>query len=105
VREAAARVQADLLFVYSTRIQVFERYRVLKSDEVHAQCIAESVLLDVRTGIVAHTARATEDIAMKKTSADFNFSETIARAESEARGKSLRSLANALTAHLAEETR
>jgi hypothetical protein len=44
-------------------------------------------------------------IAMKKTAADLNFSETLARAESEARGKAVLSLANALTAHLAEDVK
>ena len=105
LREAAARIQADLLFVYTARIRTFRRDRFLKSDEVRAQCVAESVLLDVRTGIVVHTARATENIAMKKTAADLNFSETLARAESEARGKAVLSLANALTAHLAEDVK
>jgi hypothetical protein len=103
LREAAARIQVDLLFVYSTRIQYFRRDRFLKADEVHAQCVAEAVLLDVRTGIVAHTGHATENIAMKKTPGDLNFDETVARAQSEARGKSLLSLASALTAYLAEE--
>lgn len=104
LREAAARVQADLLFVYNTRIETFRRDRFLKSsDEVHAQCIAESVLLDVRTGIVVHTARATENIALKKTSADLNSSETAARAESEARGKAVVSLANQVVSHLATQ--
>jgi hypothetical protein len=96
LREAAARTQVDLLFVYSTRIQYFRRDRFLKADEVHAQCVAESVLLDVRTGIVVHTAHATENIARKKTPGDLNFDETVARAQSEARGKALLSLANAL---------
>ena len=58
LREAAARIQADLLFVYTARIQSYRRDRFLKSDEVRAQCVAESVVLDVRTGIVVHTARA-----------------------------------------------
>ncbi len=105
LREAAARIQADLLFVYTTRIQSFRRDRFLKPDEVHAQSVAESVLLDVRTGIVVHSAHSTEHIAMKKTPTDLNFSETIARAESEARGKAVLSLANALITHLAEEAR
>ena len=96
LREAAARIQADLLFVYTTRIQTFRRDRFLKPNEVHAECVAESVLLDVRTGIVAHTARATENIAMTKTASDLNFNETVARAESEARGKALLSLAQAV---------
>ena len=105
LREASARIQADLLFVYSVRIQSFRRDRFLKPDEVRAQCIAESVLLDVRTGIVIHTARATENIAMKKTPADLNFSETVARAESDARGKALLTLANSVVTHLAEEAK
>lgn len=105
LREAAARIQADLLFVYTTRIQTFRRDRFLKSDEIRAQCSAESVLLDVRTGIVVHTDRATENIDMKKTPADLNFSETLARAQSEARGKTVLLLANALTMHLAEDVK
>jgi hypothetical protein len=100
LREAAARVQADLLFVYSARIQSFRRDRFLKSDAVHAQCVAESVLLDVRTGIVMHTGHATEDMSMKKAPADLNFDETVARAESEARGKALVSLADGVNTYL-----
>lgn len=103
LREAAARIQVDLVFVYTTRIQYFRRDRFLKADEVHAQCVAQSVLVDVRTGIVVHTGHATENIATKKTPGDLNFDETVARAQSEARGKAVLSLANALTAHLAEE--
>jgi hypothetical protein len=105
LREAAARIQADLLFVYNARIETFRRDRFFKSDEVHAQCIAESVLLDVRTGIVVHTAHATENISMKKTASDLNFSETVARAESIARGKAIVLLAQAVVQHLAGETK
>lgn len=102
LREAAARIQADLLFVYTTRIQTFNRSRFLKPNEVHAQCVAESVLLDVRTGIVADTAQATENIALTKVASDLNFSETIARAESDARGKALVSLAQTVVERLAK---
>ena len=105
LREAAARVQADLLFVYTTRIQTFQRERFLKAGEVHARCVAESVLLDVRTGIVVHSGRATENIDMTKTPSDLNFDETLARAESEARGKAVLSLANALIVRLAQDVK
>jgi hypothetical protein len=102
LREAAARTQADLLFVYTTRIQYFRRDRFFKADQVHAQCVAESILLDVRTGIVAHTDRASENIALQKTPGDLSADETIARAQSEAKAKAVLSLANAVTAYLAE---
>jgi len=103
LREAAARVQADLLFVYTTRIQTFRHDRFLKPNEVHAQCVAESVLLDVRTGIVVQTEKATEIIELVKTPADANFSETESRAESEARGKALLSLGSQVVEHLKNE--
>jgi len=103
LREAAARVQADLLFVYTTHIQYFRRDRLLKADEVHAQCVAESALLDVRTGIVVHTGHASENISAQKAPGDLNLDETVARAQSEAKGKAMVSLANTLTAYLAEQ--
>jgi len=102
LREAAARIQADLLFVYNARIETFRRDRVFKSDQVHAQCLAESVLLDVRTGIVVSTAKATENISMQKNPSDLNFNETVARAESEARGKAIVQLANAVVQRLSQ---
>jgi hypothetical protein len=100
LREAAARIQADMLFVYVTRIQSFRRDRFLKPDEVRAQRLAESVLLDVRTGIVLQTGRSTENIAMRKTQTDMNFSETIARSEADAEGRAVVSLAKGVVAHL-----
>ena len=103
LREAAARIQADLLFVYNTRIETFRRDRLFKSDEVHAQCIAEGVLLDVRTGIVVHTGRSTQNISMQKTASDLNFSETVASAESQARGKDVVLLADSVVAAVREE--
>ena len=100
LREAAARFQADLLLVYTTRIQTFQQNRVIGPDEVRAACMAESVLLDVRTGIVAHTARTTENIAAKKLPSDLNFSETVAKAQAEATGRAIVKLGEELVTYL-----
>ncbi len=100
LREAAARFQADMLLVYMTRIQTFRRDRLLGTDEVRARCVAESVLLDVRTGIVAHTAQTAEGIAAKKSPGDLTFSETVAKAEGDATGKALLKLADAVVSYL-----
>lgn len=98
LREAAARFQADLLLIYGTRIQTFRRDRLIGTDEVHAEAAVESVLLDVRTGIVIHTAQTAESIAAKKAPGDLNFAQTIAKAEAEATGKALLKLAAAVVA-------
>ena len=102
LREAAARFQADLLLVYTTRVQAFRQDRFIGADEVRAGCIVESVLLDVRTGIVTHTAQSAEGIAAKKSPSDLNFSETVAKAQSEASGKALLKLADAVVEYLKE---
>jgi hypothetical protein len=102
LREAAARFQADLLLVYTTRIQTFRQYRVFGSDAVRARCLAESVLLEVRTGVAAHTATSSEIIDVKKSKSDLNFSETIAKAEADATGKALLSLAKSVNAYFVE---
>ena len=100
LREAAARFQADLLLIYTTRIQTFQQNRVIGADEVRAACSAESVLLDVRTGIVVHTTRSSETIATKKAPGDLNFSETVAKTQSEATGRALVKLADAVVTYL-----
>jgi len=51
-------------------------------------------------GIVAHTARSAEAIDMKKATGDLNFSETVAKAESEATGRALVKLAESVVSYL-----
>ncbi|HMD69791.1 MAG TPA: hypothetical protein VKF41_00525 [Bryobacteraceae bacterium] len=96
LREAAARFQADLLLIYSTGVRTFQRDRLIGTDEVRAECMVESVLLDVRTGIAIHSAQGAEGISAKRTPGDLNFSETVAKAETEAMGKALLKLADAV---------
>jgi nucleotide-binding universal stress UspA family protein len=96
LREAAARFQADLLLVYGTGVRTFQRDRLVGVDEVHADAVVASVLLDVRTGIVIHAAQATESISAKKTLGDLNFSQTVVKAQTEATGKALLKLADAV---------
>ena len=102
LREAAARFQADLLLVYTTRVQTFRQGRLFSADAVRARCIVDSVLLDVRTGIVVHSAELAESVEAKKAQGDLNFSETVAKAEANATGKALLKDAGAIVAYLHE---
>ena len=100
LREAAARFQADLLLVYTTRVQTFQQERLIGADVVRAGCTAESVLLDVRTGIIVHAARVSDSLLAKKSGADLDFSQTIAKAQSEATGKALLKMAEDIVTRL-----
>ena len=100
LREAAARFQADLLLVYTTRVQTFQQERLIGADVVRAGCTAESVLLDVRTGIIVHAARVSDSLLAKKSGADLDFSQPIAKAQSEATGKALLKMAGDIVTRL-----
>jgi hypothetical protein len=81
LREAAVRLQADLLLVFRVSSNLYYEPKWFKQDEVKAYSTCEIVLLDVRTGIIPFTTIATKDRLEKKSEADQNVSETMRRAE------------------------
>ncbi len=89
LREAAARYQADLLLVYRSYCQSFERYRIFRADESRAYCGVEAVLLDTRTGLVPFTTVATRSFDVVENKEDTNFRETRLRAQLDATAAAL----------------
>ena len=96
LREAAARYQADLLLVYQTSGRAYNRPKIIGPDEVKARQVVEAILLDVRTGIVPFASTSAQEFTAKKSKDDFNFSETIAKAELKAVGLGLTKVADDL---------
>lgn len=84
LREAAARYQADLLLVYRSYCQSFDRYRFFAADKSRAYCGVEAVLLDTRTGLVPFTTVATRSYDVVENRTDTNFGETRLRAQLDA---------------------
>lgn len=84
LREAAARYQADLLLVYRSYCQSFDRYRFFAADKSRAYCGVEAVLLDTRTGLVPFTTVATRSYDVVENRNDTNFGETRLRAQLDA---------------------
>jgi hypothetical protein len=105
LREAAARFQSDLVFVYATDCQLFNRYRAFLADESKAQCTAEAALLDVRTRIVPFTAKSAETFQVTEQKSDASFAETVERAETQASQAAVRATAHALLDFLAASRR
>lgn len=100
LREAAARYQADLLFVFRSDCQNFTRVRIFAADEVKATCIVESVLIDTRTGIIPFTANAARSFETRKSRGDTNWDETVRRAEERAIADALTELGGHTVAYL-----
>ena len=102
LREAASRFQADAVFIYRTDCQAYSRNRFLRADQVKAFCMAESVLLDVRSGLVPFAGRALRDFTVDQ-SYSRDFAETVREAETAAFTAALEDSALQLVRQLAGE--
>ena len=101
LREAAARYQADLLLVYRSFCQSFDRYRFFAADKSRAYCGVEAVLLDTRTGLVPFTSVATRSYDVVENASDTNFRETRLRAQLDATAAALGDVSSEVVAFLA----
>ena len=101
LREAAARYQADLLLVYRSYCQSFERYRIFGADKSRAYCGVEAVLLDTRTGLVPFTTVATKSFDVAQNQSDTNFRETRLKAQLDATAAALSDVSEEIVQFLA----
>ena len=103
LREAAARYQADLLLVYRSYCQSFEKYRFFAADKSRAFCGVEAVLLDTRTGLVPFTTVATRSYDVVENKTDTNFRETRLRAQLDATAAALGDVSTEIVGFLSGE--
>ena len=101
IREAAARFQADLLLAYRSNCQSYQKYKIINPNETKSYCSVESVLLDVRSGVIVKSSVSTESFLAVKSDSDTNFRETIKKAELEAIAKALGNAADEIVRFLA----
>lgn len=100
MRGAAARTQSNLLLIYRTSTQTYEKTRLLGKDETKAYSTVEAILMDIRTGIIPFSSIKTETFTAVKTAEDLDFYETIQKAEQQAVRKALNKIAIELNAFL-----
>ncbi len=96
LREAAVRLQADLMLVFRLSSDIYHRPKFFSEDQIKAYCTCEAVLLDIRTGIIPFTAITTQEVLGKKEKKDMEISETMKRAENAAVIASLNNVADKL---------
>lgn len=94
LREAAVRMQADLLLVYRVSSDTYSQYRLFKKDQVKSYSTCEVVLLDVRTGLIPFTRVISRERLDLKQPSDLDLTETMRRAEQEATIEALKAAAN-----------
>lgn len=80
IREAAVRMQCNLVLVYSINGDYYSRYKAFKEPDLKAFVTTELLLMDVRTGMIPFSTTVTKDVLSKKTKEDMNFYQTRDRA-------------------------
>jgi hypothetical protein len=103
-REAAARVQADLLLIYQASCRTYDKFRMFRPSESKAFCTVEALLLDVRTGIVPFTDTVTRELLITESKDDFNIQETRRRSELDAIRQALSQVATSMASYLVSKT-
>lgn len=96
LREAAVRMQADLLLVFRITSDSYYKSAVFAKDKVRVYSTCETVLLDVRTGLVPFTRIITREKLAVKGANDLDLSETARRAEKDAALEALKAAADDL---------
>ena len=84
LREAAVRLQSDLVVVYSIASDIYSRYKPFSNPDLKAFATIQLIVLDVRTGMVPFSTIVTKDQLSKKTKSEMDNAQASARVQHEA---------------------
>lgn len=84
IREAAVRMQADIVVVYSITSDIYSKYKFFSKADLKAFATAQLIILDVRTGLIPFSAIVTKDYLSQKKKEELDNSEASSRIQNEA---------------------
>lgn len=84
LREAAVRLQSDIVVVYSISSDIYSRYKIFSNPDLKAFATTQLIVLDVRTGMVPFSTIVTKDQMSKKTKSELDNAQATARVQHEA---------------------
>ncbi|HVU58131.1 MAG TPA: hypothetical protein VHD83_23890 [Puia sp.] len=84
IREAAVRMQCNMVLVYSVSGDYYSRYKFFKGPDMKAFATTELLLMDVRTGLIPFSTTVTRDVLTQKTKEDLDVEQTRDRVLNEA---------------------
>ena len=81
IREATARLQADVVLVYRPSCRLYERTPFVGRTQYRAVCTLQAILLDARSGVIPTATVVTREFVTQHQKGDFDDSETVRRAQ------------------------
>ena len=84
IREAAVRMQADVVVVYSVSSDLYAKYKFFSKTDIKAFATTQLIVLDVRTGLIPFSTIVTRDALSQKTKEELDNTEAASRIQHEA---------------------
>lgn len=84
LREAAVRMQADVVVLFSVTSDVYTKYKAFAKDDIKAFATTQLIVLDVRTGLVPFSTISTKDVLSQKKKEETDVYEARSRIKNEA---------------------
>lgn len=84
IREAAVRMQADIVVVYSITSDIYSNYKFFSKNDIKAFATTQLIVLDVRTGLVPFSTIVTKDYLSQRKKEEMDNTEAMSRIQNEA---------------------
>jgi hypothetical protein len=84
IREAAIRMQADIVVIYSITGDIYSKYKLFSKPDIKAFATTQLIILDIRTGLIPFSAIVTKDVLSQKKKEELDNSEATSRIQNEA---------------------
>jgi len=84
IREAAVRIQADIVVVYTITSDIYSKYKLFSKPDIKAFATTQLIILDVRTGLIPFSSISTKDFLSQRKKEEVDNSEAASRIQNEA---------------------
>ena len=84
IREAAVRMQADIVVVYSIASDLYSKYKAFSKPDIKAYATTQLIIMDVRTGLIPFSTITTKDALSQKKKEELENAEAASRVQNEA---------------------
>lgn len=102
IREAAVRIQADIVVVYTITSDIYSKYKFFAKPDIKAFATTQLIVLDVRTGLIPFTTIVTKDHLSQKKKEELDNAEAASRIQNEAVLLTVTEIGQQITAFLSE---
>jgi hypothetical protein len=84
IREAAVRMQADVVVVYAITSDIYSKYKFFSKPDIKAFATTQLIVLDIRTGLIPFSTIVTRDFLSQKKKEELGNAEAASRIQNEA---------------------